>query len=82
MRFEVVATDPNSGLRAGLLHTLHGTVETPTFMPVGTLGTVKSLTPADVRATGAEIVTSGMFWTVTLTDWDVTAGQTCETTLT
>jgi queuine tRNA-ribosyltransferase len=39
-----------------VLHTPHGPVNTPTFMPVGTLGTVKALTPADVRATGAQIV--------------------------
>jgi len=55
-RFEVVAVDPTSGPRAGLLHTPHGVVPTPSFMPVGTLGTVKSLTPADVWATGAQVV--------------------------
>src|SRR5579864_5868838 len=47
VRFEVVATDPGSGLRAGVLHTAHGSVPTPTFMPVGTLGSVKALSPAD-----------------------------------
>jgi queuine tRNA-ribosyltransferase len=61
VRFEVVATDPGCGLRAGLLHTPHGVVETPTFMPVGTLGSVKALTPADVRATGAQIVLSNSY---------------------
>jgi queuine tRNA-ribosyltransferase len=61
VRFEVVATDPHSGLRAGVLHTTHGSVPTPTFMPVGTLGTVKALTPADVRATGASIVLSNTY---------------------
>jgi queuine tRNA-ribosyltransferase len=61
VRFEVVATDPDSGLRAGLLHTAHGSVPTPTFMPVGTLGTVKALTPADVRATGASVVLSNTY---------------------
>jgi queuine tRNA-ribosyltransferase len=35
--------------RAGLMSTQHGVIETPTFMPVGTLGTVKSLTPRDLR---------------------------------
>jgi queuine tRNA-ribosyltransferase len=48
-------------LRAGVLHTPHGTIQTPTFMPVGTLGTVKALTPADVRATGAEVVLSNTY---------------------
>ena len=61
MRFEIVATDPNSGLRAGILHTAHGSVPTPTFMPVGTLGSVKALTPADVRATGARVVLSNTY---------------------
>jgi queuine tRNA-ribosyltransferase len=45
IRFEVQATCPSTGARAGLLHTPHGTVETPVFMPVGTQATVKGLTP-------------------------------------
>lgn len=45
MRFEIVATCPVTGARAGLLHTPHGVVETPVFMPVGTYGAVKGLTP-------------------------------------
>ena len=42
--------------RAGVLTTPHGDVETPTFMPVGTQGSVKTLTPGEVAATGARIV--------------------------
>jgi len=42
--------------RAGLLHTAHGDVPTPTFMPVGTAATVKAMTADAVRATGAGIV--------------------------
>jgi queuine tRNA-ribosyltransferase len=42
--------------RAGLLTTPHGQVRTPTFMPVGTQGSVKTLTPAEVASTGARIV--------------------------
>jgi queuine tRNA-ribosyltransferase len=61
VRFEIVATDPGSGLRAGLLHTPHGTVETPAFMPVGTLGSVKALSPADVASTGARIVLANTY---------------------
>jgi len=61
VRFEVVATHAHSRLRAGVLHTAHGSVPTPTFMPVGTLGTVKSLTPADVKATGASIVLANAY---------------------
>lgn len=56
MRFEVVGRDPNSGLRAGILQTAHGPVLTPTFMPVGTQASVKSLTPREVAASGARIV--------------------------
>jgi queuine tRNA-ribosyltransferase len=52
--FELLATD--GAARRGRLHTAHGTVETPVFMPVGTRGTVKSLTPEDLRAAGARIV--------------------------
>ena len=61
MRFEVVATDPRSGLRAGVLHTPHGSVPTPTFMPVGTLGSVKALTPSDLRSTGAGVVLANTY---------------------
>lgn len=42
--------------RAGVLHTAHGAVDTPTFMPVGTAGTVKAMTADAVRAAGADIV--------------------------
>ncbi|MBO1078987.1 tRNA guanosine(34) transglycosylase Tgt [Roseomonas haemaphysalidis] len=42
--------------RAGTLHTAHGAVQTPVFMPVGTAGTVKAMTADAVRATGASIV--------------------------
>ncbi len=48
-RFEVQATCAQTGARAGLLHTAHGTIETPVFMPVGTQGTVKALTPRDLQ---------------------------------
>jgi queuine tRNA-ribosyltransferase len=43
MEFELLATDPETGARAGLLHTAHGTIETPIFMPVGTVGSVKAV---------------------------------------
>jgi queuine tRNA-ribosyltransferase len=52
--FELIATD--GAARRGRLTTTHGTVETPVFMPVGTRGTVKSLSPEDLRDAGAEIV--------------------------
>jgi queuine tRNA-ribosyltransferase len=46
--FEVVAECPHTRARAGLLHTPHGTIETPVFMPVGTQATVKGLTQRDL----------------------------------
>jgi queuine tRNA-ribosyltransferase len=52
--FRVSATDGQA--RTGRLTTAHGSVATPTFMPVGTQGSVKTLTPEEVAATGAEIV--------------------------
>jgi queuine tRNA-ribosyltransferase len=48
LRFELQAQCPVTGARAGLLHTGHGIVETPVFMPVGTQGTVKGVTPRDL----------------------------------
>jgi queuine tRNA-ribosyltransferase len=52
--FTVAAT--NGEARAGVLHTAHGDVPTPAFMPVGTKGTVKGLDPDELRALGAGIV--------------------------
>jgi len=52
--FKLLATD--GAARRGEIVTAHGKVQTPAFMPVGTQGTVKGLTPEDVRATGTEIV--------------------------
>jgi queuine tRNA-ribosyltransferase len=52
--FRVVAVDGHA--RRALLTTAHGEVETPTFMPVGTQGSVKTLTPDEVASTGARIV--------------------------
>jgi queuine tRNA-ribosyltransferase len=52
--FDLLAKE--GAARAGLLHTAHGDVPTPTFMAVGTAGTVKAMTADAVRATGAKIV--------------------------
>jgi queuine tRNA-ribosyltransferase len=57
--FELIARD---GLaRAGRITTPHGAVETPAFMPVATVGSVKSLSPDDVRAAGAQIVLANAY---------------------
>jgi queuine tRNA-ribosyltransferase len=52
--FDLTATD--GAARAGVLRTAHGEVRTPVFMPVGTKATVKTLTPAEVRSLGAQIL--------------------------
>ena len=61
IRFELVHVDRETGARAGLLHTPHGTVETPAFMPVGTHGTIRALTPEEVHGAGAQIVLANTF---------------------
>lgn len=54
LTFEVWASDAGSRARRGRLTTTHGVVETPTFFPVGTQATVKSLDPADLAALGVQ----------------------------
>lgn len=54
--FELLHSDRHSGARRGRLHTAHGTIETPVFMPVGTQGTVKTLSVPEVASTGARIL--------------------------
>jgi queuine tRNA-ribosyltransferase len=57
--FEILARD--GGARRGRLGTRHGAVDTPAFMPVGTQGAVKSLTPDDLRTVGAQIVLANTY---------------------
>ncbi len=59
MTFELIAED--GGARRGRLTTPHGLVDTPAFMPVGTHGVVKSLTPADLGSVGAQIVLANTY---------------------
>jgi len=60
-QFELLATDPKTRARRGRLQTPHGTIETPIFMPVGTHGALKALTPAQVEETGAQIILSNTY---------------------
>lgn len=55
-RFDVHARSSETDARRGQFQTAHGLVDTPVFMPVGTLGTVKALTPEDLRQAGARII--------------------------
>ena len=62
LRFEIQASCAETGARAGLLHTPHGTIETPVFMPVGTQATVKGLMPRDlIEAIDARIILSNTY---------------------
>jgi queuine tRNA-ribosyltransferase len=57
--FELIRTEGSA--RLGRMRTAHGSVDTPAFMPVATQGTVKSLTPADLTAAGAQIVLANTY---------------------
>ncbi|HVP14516.1 MAG TPA: tRNA guanosine(34) transglycosylase Tgt [Terriglobales bacterium] len=59
--FTLEATDPQTAARAGRIRTDHGDVLTPAFMPVGTAGSVKTLTPDDLRAAGCDILLSNTY---------------------
>jgi queuine tRNA-ribosyltransferase len=59
--FKVIRADKDSKARVGELRTAHGTVNTPAFMPVGTQGTVKTLSAQDLTAIGAEIILSNTY---------------------
>lgn len=59
MRFELLATD--GAARRGRMHFARGIVDTPAFMPVGTAGTVKAMTPEELRGTGAQIILGNTF---------------------
>lgn len=59
--FKVLSEDPGSHARRGVLDLPHGEVRTPAFMPVGTYGAVKGLSPQDIRTVGADIILSNTF---------------------
>ena len=58
---EILHVDKNCGARYGILHTPHGNVEVPMFMPVGTLATVKTLSPEEVKSLGAGVILSNTY---------------------
>ncbi len=59
--FEVQKTDAETGARAGVLHTPHGDILTPVFMPVGTQATVKGVFPRDLKESGSQIILSNTY---------------------
>jgi queuine tRNA-ribosyltransferase len=54
--YELIRQCPVTGARAGRLHTPHGSFDTPMFMPVGTQGTVKTLSPEELKTMGAGVI--------------------------
>ena len=58
---EILHIDRQTGARYGILHTPHGDVEVPMFMPVGTLATVKTLSPEEIKQLGAGVILSNTF---------------------
>ncbi len=60
--YELLHTDKNSGARRGVIHTPHGDIQTPIFMPVGTQATVKSMTPEELKEeVKAQIILSNTY---------------------
>lgn len=59
--YELIKVCRQSGARLGILHTPHGDIETPTFMPVGTQASVKGISPDELRALDAGIILSNTY---------------------
>jgi queuine tRNA-ribosyltransferase len=61
IRYELIKTCKQSGARLGRLHTPHGVIETPIFMPVGTQATVKAMTPEELKEINSQIILSNTY---------------------
>lgn len=59
--FELLKEDKDTKARLGIIHTPHGDIETPIFMPVGTKATVKSMTPEELKDINAQIILSNTY---------------------
>src|SRR5690625_6507922 len=59
--YELIKTCKQSGARLGKVHTPHGTFETPIYMPVGTLATVKTMSPEELKDIKAQIILSNTY---------------------
>lgn len=60
-KFDLLQCDSVSRARRGRIRTLHGSIDTPAFMPVGTQGTVKAMTPEELGSIGAEVILSNAY---------------------
>ena len=59
--YDLLKTDKQTRARRGVVHTPHGDIQTPVFMPVGTQATVKAMRPEQVKEMGAEIILSNTY---------------------
>ncbi len=59
--FELLHVDSRTGARRGRLHTPHGVIETPVYMPVGTQASVKTMSPDELKDVGAQIILSNTY---------------------
>ncbi|BFH12453.1 tRNA guanosine(34) transglycosylase Tgt [Paenibacillus melissococcoides] len=59
--YELIKTCKQTGARLGIVHTPHGSFETPTFMPVGTQATVKTMSPEELKEMNAKIILSNTY---------------------
>lgn len=61
IRYELIKKCKQTGARLGIVHTPHGSFETPAFMPVGTQATVKTMAPEEIKAMGANMILSNTY---------------------
>jgi len=61
MKFEIIKKSKKSKARVGKLYTKHGVINTPAFLPVGTQGTVKAMTPRDLNEISSEIILANTY---------------------
>ena len=61
IRYEFIKICKQTGARLGRVHTPHGSFDTPTFMPVGTLATVKTMSPEELKAMDSGIILSNTY---------------------
>ena len=61
IKYELLQNEKNTNARYGLLHTNYGTYETPMFMPVGTQGTVKTLSKEELNEIGSGVILSNTY---------------------
>ena len=59
--YELLHVDKSTGARRGIIHTPHGDIDTPIFMPVGTQATVKTLDPRDIKEIGSAVILSNTY---------------------